>query len=70
MDFDTYVAKRNACLWNVFANELGFINEMIYKYLNGSVQSRIVEQRWNDWKNQDIDLIELGLHDLAYIGHA
>ena len=27
-------------LWNVFTNELGFINEMISKCLNGYVQSR------------------------------
>ena len=29
MDFGTCVANENACLWNLFTNELGFINEMI-----------------------------------------
>ena len=30
MDFDTFVANVNAYLWNEFANELGFINEIIF----------------------------------------
>ena len=30
VDFGTYVANGNACLWNMFANEFGFINEIIF----------------------------------------
>ena len=33
MDFGTCVANVNACFWNVFTNDLGFINEMIYMCL-------------------------------------
>ena len=29
MDFGTFMTNRNAYLWNVFTNELSFINEMI-----------------------------------------
>ena len=29
MDFGTYVANKNVCLQSGFANEIGFINEMI-----------------------------------------
>ena len=30
MDFDNCVANRKACLWSMFANEFGIINEMIF----------------------------------------
>ena len=33
MDFNTCVANENACLWNMFAKEFGFINLMIFHML-------------------------------------
>ena len=33
INFGTCVANGNAYLWNVFANECGFVNEMIFQVI-------------------------------------